>query len=145
MIVVDTNVWSEATKPSPDPAVRAWSAVNDRHLYLATVVIAELRAGCAVLAVGRKRFALEAQIESIVARFADRILPFDEPAARHYAMILERSKRSGRAIMTADAMIAATALSSGMRLATRDEGDFAAAGVELTNPWQHSLPTPPGR
>jgi predicted nucleic acid-binding protein len=135
MIVVDTNVWSEATKPSPEPVVQTWAAKHADELYLAVVVIAELRAGIAVLPEGRKRAALATQIETIVDRFADRILPFDEPASRHYADIVARSKRTGRPIMTADAMIAATALAAGMRLATRDEDDFAAAEIELINPW----------
>ncbi len=135
MIVVDTNVWSEATRTSPDPLVRSWAARHAQDLYLATVVVAELRAGIAMLPEGRKRTSLGQQIESMIEQFADRILSFDETASRHYADILSHSKRMGRPIMTADAMIAATALASGMRLATRDEADFAAAQIDLINPW----------
>jgi predicted nucleic acid-binding protein len=135
MIVVDTNVWSEATKPDPDQRVRVWARQHDDQLYLAAVVIAELFAGAAILPVGKKRATLEGHFEELVRTYRNRILPFEERAARHYAQILERSKALGRPILTADAMIAATALAHGMKVATRDLGDFAAAQVELIDPW----------
>lgn len=46
MIVLDTNVVSEAMKPEPDSAVRAW--LNDQAaetLYLSSVTLAELLFG----------------------------------------------------------------------------------------------------
>ena len=46
MIVLDTNVVSEAMKPTPNPAVMAW--LNDRQadeLSITTITIAELLSG----------------------------------------------------------------------------------------------------
>lgn len=46
MIVLDTNVVSEAMKPDPHPVVRAW--LNDQvaeTLYLPSVTLAELLFG----------------------------------------------------------------------------------------------------
>jgi predicted nucleic acid-binding protein len=48
MIVLDTNVVSEAMKPEPHPSVRAW--LNDQAaetLYLSSVTLAELLFGIA--------------------------------------------------------------------------------------------------
>ena len=53
MIVLDTNVVSEAMKPDPHPAVRAW--LNDQvasTLYLPSVTIAELLFGIGALPAG---------------------------------------------------------------------------------------------
>ena len=50
MIILDTNVISEAMKPDPNPAVKAW--LNNQTveiLYLSTIVLAELLFGVAVL------------------------------------------------------------------------------------------------
>ena len=47
MIVLETKVVSEAMKPEPDAAVRAW--LNDpaaETLYLSSVTLAELLFGC---------------------------------------------------------------------------------------------------
>ena len=53
MILLDTNVVSEAMKPEPHHAVRAW--LNDQAietLYLSSVTIAELLFGVASLPAG---------------------------------------------------------------------------------------------
>jgi toxin FitB len=136
MILVDTNVWSEATKREPSPIVRAWA---DRHrdaLWLSAVVLAELRGGTAQLPAGQRRRSLEEQFDALERDHADRLLRFDQHTARRYAQVLESARRSGKPIATADAMIAATALQHGLSVATRDLNDFAGAEVELVNPWQ---------
>jgi predicted nucleic acid-binding protein len=135
MIVVDTNVWSEATRRNPNVDVRRWAEANSDRLYLSAVVLAELRAGCAVMPPGKRREALETQIDVIAQRYADRILAFDEAASLNYGKVLASARSAGRPIQTADAMIAATALAHGFSVATRDLNDFAGAGVELINPW----------
>jgi predicted nucleic acid-binding protein len=135
VIVVDTNVWSELTKRQPSEAVRRWEAANSPRLWLSAIVLAEFRAGIALMPEGKKRSALETQIEAIVEAYEDRILPFDEQVAPYYGKVLLTARQSGKPIMAADAMIAATALARGMRVATRDANDFAGAGVELINPW----------
>ena len=59
MIVLDTNVISEAMKPAPNPAVRAW--LNEQvaeTLYLTSVTRAEMLFGIAVLPAGRRRNSL---------------------------------------------------------------------------------------
>ncbi|MCH4150514.1 MAG: type II toxin-antitoxin system VapC family toxin [Sphingobium sp.] len=136
MIVVDTNVWSELTKAAPDPAVIAWEQAHAEDLWLSSVVLAELRAGVALLPSGKRQTQLENNFRALTTLYADRLLDFDEPASHHYAQVLARAKASGRPIATADAMIAATALHHGMAVATRDMSDFAGAGVRLINPWE---------
>lgn len=75
--------------------------------------------------------------------FTGRILPFTTEAAHWYAEVLCRRERLGRAMATADAVIAATALAHGASLATRDGADFAGIGLELVNPWNPPEPTSP--
>jgi predicted nucleic acid-binding protein len=135
MILVDTNVWSEALKADPDSNARAWAIAHEEQLRLSTVVLAELRAGAALLPVGRRRASLEAHFDELIAVHADRALSFDLMTARHYANVLESAKRHGRPIATADAMIAATAIQHHMALATRNARDFAGVEVELIDPW----------
>lgn len=142
MIVVDTNVWSEATKAEPSQSVRAWVRAHNDQLWLPTIVLAELRAGAAMMPPGKRRTALEGHFDRLAALYADRLLDFDEQASLHYARVLEGARTQGRPIGTADAMIAATALRHGMALATRNLSDFAGAGVDLIDPWNAPLPHP---
>lgn len=135
MIVVDTNVWSELAKPRPDRKVIDWERANSAHLWLSTVVMAEWRAGAALMPAGHKRDALTNIIDTVLSTYRDRLLSFDEQCSRDYGIVLERARAASKPISTADAMIAATALANGMGVATRDRNDFAGAGVELIDPW----------
>ncbi len=135
MIIVDTNVWSELARPQPDGRVVAWEAAHANDLWFCTIVLAEFRARAALLPAGKRRDAVTAGIEQIVLNYADRILPFDDACSKQYGPVLLSARQAGRPIQAPDAMIAATARARGMKVATRDVGDFAGAGVDLINPW----------
>ncbi len=136
MILVDTNVWSEATRAAPHPAVQAWAMANAREVWLSAVVLAELRGGAAIMPAGKRRAALTELIDAIASEHEDRLLPFGEAETRSYGVVLAAARAAGKPIMAADAMIAATAHAHGMAIATRDVADFAGTGVSLINPWE---------
>ncbi len=56
MILLDTNVISEAMKPAPDDTVRAWLDEQAAEtLYLTSVTIAELLFGIGALPTGKRK------------------------------------------------------------------------------------------
>ena len=57
--LVDANVLSEPTKPTPDPRVVAWLRVHEADIAVDPVILGELRFGFLILPKGRKRTALE--------------------------------------------------------------------------------------
>jgi predicted nucleic acid-binding protein len=137
MIVLDTNVLSEAMKPSPDPALALWMMrEHGCGLFTTAVSEAEIIYGIAILPEGRRRRDLEAAAQGVLALFAGRILPFDSLAAREFAAIVIDRRRLGRPINDFDAQIAAIARARSMSLATRDTRDFAETGVQIIDPWQ---------
>jgi toxin FitB len=140
MILLDTNVISELTKPRPDRHVEAWLAAEPiAGLFITTITEAELRFGVALLAPGRRRARLAAETEMMFAvDFVGRILPFDSSAAIAYAEIAAERRRGGRPIAQFDAQIAAIARSRGAILATRNEADFQGCGIEIFNPWNRA-------
>ena len=137
MIVLDTNVVSEAMKPEPNPAVRAW--LNDQAaeiLYLSSVTLAELLFGIAALPAGKRKDMLAQALDGLMGLFRDRVLPFDTDAARHYAELAVSARKSGRGFPTPDGYIAAIAASRGFIVASRDKAPYEAANVAVINPWQ---------
>jgi predicted nucleic acid-binding protein len=83
MIVLDTNVVSEAMKPDANPAVRAW--LNEQiaeTLYLTCVTLAEMLFGIAVLPASKRRNTLTRALDGLLELFGDRVLPFDIDAGR---------------------------------------------------------------
>jgi predicted nucleic acid-binding protein len=136
MIVLDTNVVSEAMKPEPHPAVRDW--LNEQAvqtLYLSSVTLAELLFGIAALAQGRRKDRLTLALDGLLGLFKDRVLPFDADAARHYADLAVTARSAGRGFPTPDGYIAAIAASRGFIVASRDTTPFEAALVRVINPW----------
>lgn len=136
MIVLDTNVVSEAMKPEPSPSVLSWlNAQVAETLYLSTVTMAELLFGIASLADGRRKSALTRALDGLVELFDGRVLPFDIDAAQCYAQLAAKARAAGRGFPTPDGYIAAIATASGYAVATRDMAPFAAANVRVINPW----------
>jgi predicted nucleic acid-binding protein len=136
MIVLDTNVVSEAMKPEPHPAVLAW--LNDQAaetLYLSSVTLAELLFGIGVLPDGRRKDMLAKALDGLLALFRDRILSFDVEAARRHAELAVKARAAGKGFPTPDGYIAAIAVSRGFSVASRDVGPYEAAGVGVLDPW----------
>lgn len=137
MILLDTNVVSEAIKPESHPAVRAWlDAQLAETLFLPSITIAELLFGIGVLPDGRRKTILAARIEGLLEAFAGRILPFDARAARRYADLAVKARAAGRGFPTPDGYIAAIAAAHGFAVASRDTSAFHAAGLAVINPWK---------
>ncbi|MCG5237390.1 type II toxin-antitoxin system VapC family toxin [Xanthobacter oligotrophicus] len=136
MILLDTNVISEAMKPAPDDAVRAWlDEQATETLYLSSVTIAELLYGIGALPAGKRKDRLTEALDGVMELFADRVLPFDVAAARHYADLAVKARTAGKGFPTPDGYIAAIAASRGFAVATRDTSAFDAAGVAVINPF----------
>jgi predicted nucleic acid-binding protein len=137
VIVLDTNVVSELMKSAPAAAVANWIAERQAMtLYTTSVTQAEILHGILMLPSGRRRAALEAAAEAMFERdFGGRVLPFGGDAARAYAQIAVRRRRSGRPISSFDAQIAAIARAARAAVATRNVRDYEGCGVRVMNPW----------
>lgn len=120
----------------PDPAVLRWEAAHAPRLWLSTVVIGELLSCVELLPAGRRQEQFRAGYAELLRLHADRIVPFDLDAARHYGAILALQERAGRNPGTADTQIAATARSRTMALATRNRRHFEGLGLQLIDPWE---------
>ena len=141
MIILDTNVVSEAMKAEPAQAVKQWlNNQISRSLYLTSISLAELRVGIARLPDGRRKDATEDVLNFTLSTLIDtRILPFDYQAAEAYARIDSITKSKGKAIALPDGQIAAIAMAHGFAVATRDTAPFDAAGIDVINPWSFEV------
>jgi hypothetical protein len=131
--LTDVNVLAEATKPAPAPQVVAWLRTHEAELALDPVVLGEIRLGILLLPSGRRRRALEtwfaARIRTIVC------LPWDAQTSLCWAALLASLRKRGHTMPLKDSMIAATALTHGLTVATRNIADFRPARVKLVNPF----------
>ena len=137
MIIVDTNVLSEALKPAPSHTVLGWLAAQEASaVYTTAITQAELLYGVEALQPGKRRTRLREAVERVLAEeFAGRILSFDEHAAREFATIVAARDAAGRPISQFDAMIAAISKNHRATLATRNASGFQDCGILVINPW----------
>lgn len=138
MIVLDTNVLSEPLRKQPDPRVIGWLKSPPEALILTSITVGEILVGVRLLPSGRRREGLMASIERVLTSFADRVLPYDDAAARVYAELQDARRIAGRPLSVEDGMIAAICRHRKVQLATRNQKDFQDLGVGLLNPWDGS-------
>lgn len=136
-LLLDTNVLSEVTKPRPDERVLAWlDRLDEDRTFISVMSIAEIRRGVSLMDDGRKRDALALWLShDLPQRFERRVIPVDEPIALAWGDLMALAKRSGRGLASMDGMIAATALTHDLILATRNIKDFESFGIDLIDPW----------
>jgi toxin FitB len=134
--LLDTNIISNATKPTPSAALGAWlKRQADHNLFVSSMGIAELWRGVLALPLGRKRRQLEDWFEGPngpPALFAGRVLGFDGRAAIAWAELMSRGTAAGRPRSPLDMIIAATARVNDCVVVTDNERDFA--GLDFINP-----------
>ncbi len=132
MFLLDTNVVSQRQKRRPDANVMAWLAtVPADAMYISVVTLMEIQKGVEMM---RERDAatageLDSWLDEIGA--TETILDVTPPIARTWGRLLARTSRD----LAADALIAATAITHDLTVATRNVADFKPFPVQVLNPF----------
>ena len=132
--LLDTNVVSEMVKPSPERSVLEF-LTEQPDLWLSVIVYHEMKFGLDLLPQGNRRRRLSLVVSALFAEYDDRILPVDRSEAEQAAALRAEARKSGRTLNLADALIAGTAKTHGLCVATRNIADFDGLDVDVTNPW----------
>lgn len=135
--LLDTNVVSEWVKLNPNPGLVTWLANTDEDsMFLSAVTVAELCYGIERMPKGRRRDKLIAWYENdLPFRFEGRILPIDTAVAHTGGKVIAQAEAAGRRVETMDAFLAATAMTHGLTLVTRNSSHFHRVVKSLLNPW----------
>lgn len=132
-MLVDTNVLSELPRPRPNTDVVRWFAEQET-IHVSVVTLEELAFG-----VARAKVASRARLVRWLDALLDArpiILDVTPAVARASGELRAMREARGRRVAQADALIAATALTRGLTLATRNTRDFEGCGVALFNPFE---------
>lgn len=128
-MLIDTNVISELVRPEPEPRVSRWMG-EQRFPALSVITLDEISFGFAA----RPKPRAEAAITNLIETHF-RIIDINAEIARLAGAMRGGLRKSGVQITQADALIAATAKTYGLALATRNTQDFAAVPIHIVNPW----------
>lgn len=134
--LLDTNIISNITKPTPSESLLAWMAEQtDEDLFISSLTVAEIRRGVLDKPAGKKRDQLEiwfAGPEGPQTLFAGRVLPFDQKAALVWAYLMSGGRAAGRPRSALDMISAAIAEANECVIVTDNEKDFV--GLTIINP-----------
>ena len=131
--LLDTNIVSQRIRPIPNDKVMQWlSQLEETSAFLSVVTLQELRTGAQLLPSGRKRRDLEQWLMVDIRRgYAGRILPITEEIADMCGRVIAKGRLAGSLPEANDALLAATALVHGLKVATLNRKHFEKSGVEL--------------
>ncbi len=137
MFILDTCLVSEFTRKTPNVGVIRWLDQQETgDLFITTLTLGEIAKGIERLPVSRKRTELEIWLaHDLLARFAGRIVTFDEAAGFEWGRLCARLELAGFMMPAVDSQIAAICLLRGADIVTRNAADFAHAAVRVVNPW----------
>ena len=136
--LLDTCVISELIRAEPSPKVMEWiDGQDEENLYLCVITLGEVEKGISKLAEGRKKMQLQAWLaDELMERFNGRIFGITAEVARCWGTMLGESEKQGRSIPVIDALIAATAITNGLIVVTRNTADMSGSGATLLDPWE---------
>lgn len=120
--LLDTNIISQAMRPSPNPNLVERLTVNKLEIATATVVVHELLYGCFRLPESKKRRAFLEYIEEVVLNLP--IFDYDLRAAQWHAEERARLSKVGKIPAYADGQIASIAFRNNLILVTNNVDDF---------------------
>jgi toxin FitB len=139
--LLDTNVISELRRPRPSARVRSFVASQRlEDLFVSTVTFAEIRFGIEAVGDSNRRAELnDWLLHKVRPMFDQRVLPVSEDVMFKWRLLVEEGRKVGHTFSQPDLIIAATALQHGLRVVTRNTGDYKPARVPLLNPWVDEL------
>ncbi len=137
MYLLDTHVVSELRKArtdAVDPSVLTWATgIATQNLYISALTLLELETGIAQAE--RKDGAQGALLrlwldEQVIPAFENRTLSLDLAVIKKRAQMPFNESRTNR-----DALMAATAITHGLTLATHRPAAYKQMRVKTFNPW----------
>lgn len=111
-----------------------WLSAHEAELMIDPIILGELCTGILALPAGRKRAQLEQWFAAVVESID--CLPWDANVSLRWASLVVELRRKGESLPMLDSMIAATALTHNLTVATHNVSDFERSGARVVDPFE---------
>ncbi|MBS0265098.1 MAG: type II toxin-antitoxin system VapC family toxin [Planctomycetes bacterium] len=129
--LLDSNVWVALLRGKNRPVASRFRAAWIPNLRVCSVIVAELRYGCARSAKpAANRAAVDALLTPILS------LPFDDKAVDEFVGVRTHLESLGKPIGPFDLQIAAIALANNCTLVTHNQAEFSRVPKLLLEDWE---------
>ena len=135
--LLDTCVISELVKPTPNSKVVDWlDELPSEALFLCAITIGEVRKGLTKLPDSKKKERLTLWLNTLLIEYNERIFFIDLMVCESWGVLQGNAEKAGTPMSTIDGLIAATAYTHNLTIATRNENDFTPSNIPIINPWK---------
>ncbi len=132
--LLDTNVISEGVSKAPEAKVLAWLETHTEECALSSLSLGEIWKGIHLLPTGKRKTALMRWADGVASDFSSVTLALDSDVLRVWAKLCAKHEAKGNNLRVMDSLFAATAISHGLTLVTRNTKHFPPE-VPVLNPW----------
>ena len=130
--LLDTNVISELARKKPNPSVLEFLESLD-EITLSVITIEEIEFGIEKLPASQRKSLWKWW--SALLSLPPNVLGIDDKVAKLAGNLRAKQEAKGKTRSQADMLIAATAITKGLVLVTRNTKDFSDLGVSVLNPF----------
>ena len=135
--LLDTCVISELVKPVPNRNVIDWlNDIPSEALFLSVISTGEVRKGLTKIPDSKRKQRLTVWLNTLLEDYKERIFPIDLAIAENWGIIQGNAENAGTPMSSIDGLLAATAYTHNLTLATRNENDFISSKIPIINPWR---------
>ena len=135
--LLDTCVISELVKPTPNRKVVDWiNELPSEALFLCAITIGEVRKGLTKLPDSKKKERLTLWLNTLLIEYNERIFFIDLMVCENWGVLQGNAEKAVTPMSTIDGLIAATAYTHNLTIATRNENDFTPSNIPIINPWR---------
>lgn len=130
--LLDTNVISELARKNPNPSVIEFFESLD-EITVSVITIEEIEFGIERLPQNQRKYLWKWW--SALLSIPPKVLMIDQKIAKLAGNLRAKQGAKGKSQTQADMFIAATAISNGLILVTRNTKDFSESGISVLNPF----------
>lgn len=135
--LLDTCIISELIKPTPNRKVVDWlNELPSEELFLCAITIGEIKKGLIKLPDSSKKERLTLWLNTLLKEYKERILSIDLIVCENWGVLQGNAEKAGTPMSSIDSLLAATAYTHNLTLATRNESDFSPSNIPIINPWK---------
>lgn len=133
----DTCMLSEINHPKGSLSVKQYAAgLPQDDVFISAVSMGEIAKGLVGMDEGARKRRISQWMREILEYNSSQILDVNVDVAMIWGELSAKLQKQGQHLHMADGLIAATAISHGLHVVTRNVSDFEPTGALIVNPWE---------